>query len=97
MLKLQALAAQAADSSVKPSSNAAVQHTSQSVAAGTSKPVLWYIMTSSATHQATVDCLEERGHFGMQREQIVLFRQGVLPCLTEDGSPIVGEDGLVRT
>lgn len=34
------------------------------------KHVHWYIMTSPATHAATLDALEESGYFGLEREQV---------------------------
>jgi UDP-N-acetylglucosamine/UDP-N-acetylgalactosamine diphosphorylase len=57
----------------------------------------WYIMTSSATHAATVAFFERSGYFGLDEEQVIFFKQGTLPCLTEDGTAIVGSDGTVRS
>lgn len=58
--------------------------------------VFWYIMTSVATHEATVAFFEEHGWFGLQQAQVVFFSQGALPCLTGQGEVIVQVDGTVR-
>jgi UDP-N-acetylglucosamine/UDP-N-acetylgalactosamine diphosphorylase len=45
----------------------------------------WYIMTSPQTHEATIECLSEHAHFGLPKEDILLFQQGELPCLSPEG------------
>ena len=39
----------------------------------------WYIMTSPLNHEPTVAFLEERGFFGLPRDGVMLFPQGVMP------------------
>jgi len=51
----------------------------------TSVRVPWYVMTSPQTHEATVRCFEEASFFGLPREDVTLFQQGQLPCLSGDG------------
>jgi UDP-N-acetylglucosamine/UDP-N-acetylgalactosamine diphosphorylase len=58
--------------------------------------IAWYIMTSPATHAMTVDFFKQSGFFGLNERQVVFFEQGTLPCLREDGSPIVAPEGHVR-
>ncbi|GLI67231.1 hypothetical protein VaNZ11_011169 [Volvox africanus] len=62
-------------------------------AAGTAtsavKPLHWYIMTSTFTHADTLTHFEAHNFFGLAREQVTFFRQGYLPCFTEDGKLIL--------
>lgn len=39
----------------------------------------WYIMTSPLNHQATVAFFEEHGYFGLARDAVSFFPQGVMP------------------
>ncbi|BGP38567.1 UDP-N-acetylglucosamine pyrophosphorylase [Rhodotorula kratochvilovae] len=54
------------------------------VAAG-DKAVPWYIMTSGPTRKPTEEFFEQNGYFGLDKQNVVFFEQGVLPCLTDDG------------
>ena len=49
-----------------------------------------YVMTSAATHDETVAHFEASGHFGLGREGVFFFRQGTMPCVTEEGKVILG-------
>ncbi|KAL8561994.1 hypothetical protein ACOMHN_001320 [Nucella lapillus] len=51
--------------------------------------VPWYIMTSQHTKQATQAFFTKHNHFGLQPQNVVLFEQGRLPCLTFDGKIIL--------
>ncbi|CAG9860067.1 unnamed protein product [Phyllotreta striolata] len=53
--------------------------------------ICWFIMTSSATHESTERYLEKHEYFGLDREDVHLFQQGVLPCFTFDGKIILDE------
>ncbi|KAG5896177.1 hypothetical protein JTB14_016952 [Gonioctena quinquepunctata] len=57
--------------------------------------IFWYIMTSEATHEATENYLEKHGFFGLNREDVVLFQQGLLPCFTFEGKIILEKKNLV--
>ena len=61
----------------------------QNQLASTSVP--WYIMTSEHTQESTINYFEKHSHFGLNRENIVLFEQFMLPCLTESGKVILDE------
>jgi UDP-N-acetylglucosamine/UDP-N-acetylgalactosamine diphosphorylase len=51
----------------------------------------WYIMTSEATKESTADFFREHNYFGLDKDSIVLFEQGMLPCLTKEGKIILDE------
>lgn len=44
------------------------------------RAVPWYIMTSDATHAETVAAFELAGYFGLSREDVLFFQQGLLPA-----------------
>jgi UDP-N-acetylglucosamine/UDP-N-acetylgalactosamine diphosphorylase len=45
----------------------------------------WYIMTSSANHKATVESFEKNEYFGLDPANVMLFRQGMMPCMDREG------------
>lgn len=47
--------------------------------------ITWYIMTSGPTMAPTKKYLEENNYFGLKKENIVIFQQGLLPCFSMDG------------
>lgn len=48
-------------------------------------------MTSDATHDSTVDYFETNDYFGLNKNNIIAFKQGTLPCFTFDGKIILDE------
>ncbi len=53
----------------------------------------WLIMTSPQNHRATVEFFSTNGFFGLDRESIHFFTQGMLPSLTVDGGLLMAPDG----
>ncbi|EZA57056.1 hypothetical protein DMN91_007071 [Ooceraea biroi] len=51
--------------------------------------ITWYILTSDATHDATVTYLREHKYFGLKENNVVAFKQSMLPCFTFDGKIIL--------
>lgn len=49
----------------------------------------WYVMTSPATHNKTVDFFKKNNHFGFPAEDVMFFQQAVIPCLTKEGKIIL--------
>ena len=47
--------------------------------------VPWYIMTSEATRDQTIDFFESHDFFGLQRRDVVVFEQNLIPCLSLKG------------
>ena len=54
-----------------------------------SQTVPLYVMTSPINLQATVDYFESTKYFGMGRDNVFFFQQGMLPCLSEEGKIIM--------
>jgi UDP-N-acetylglucosamine/UDP-N-acetylgalactosamine diphosphorylase len=57
----------------------------------------WYIMTSGPTRKETEDYLRSQNFFGLKEENVIIFEQGVLPCLTNKGKIIMENKHKVRT
>ena len=47
--------------------------------------VPWYVMTSGPTRGPTQKFFEEHDYFGLPKENVMLFEQGVLPCISNEG------------
>lgn len=47
--------------------------------------VVWYIMTSGPTNATTKKYLEANNYFGLNKDDVKLFQQGLLPCFDFDG------------
>jgi UDP-N-acetylglucosamine/UDP-N-acetylgalactosamine diphosphorylase len=45
------------------------------------RAIPWYIMTSPLNHGATVEFFERAGYFGLARDDVMFFPQGVMPSL----------------
>jgi UDP-N-acetylglucosamine/UDP-N-acetylgalactosamine diphosphorylase len=51
----------------------------------TGRPIQWYIMTSPANDAATRAFFDVHAFFGLHREQVFFFQQGVMPAFGVDG------------
>jgi len=47
--------------------------------------VPWYVMTSGPTRGPTEEFFKKHNYFGLKPENVVVFEQGVLPCISNDG------------
>ncbi|TDL20952.1 nucleotide-diphospho-sugar transferase [Rickenella mellea] len=68
--------------------------------------IRWYIMTSEPTHDATRAYFgwdkegkrlhpDKPANFGLSDEQVIFFKQGTLPCLSNDGKILLENPGKV--
>ena len=45
----------------------------------------WYVMTSGPTREPTEAFFKEHNYFGLSQDDIIIFEQGVLPCISNEG------------
>lgn len=70
----------------------------QTLAAGGSKPLVpWYIMTSGPTRGPTEQFFAEHNFFGLDKNNVIFFEQGTLPCISNEGKIMLDAPGRVAT
>ena len=47
--------------------------------------VPWYVMTSGPTRGPTEKFFEDHSYFGLSKDDVTIFEQGILPCISNDG------------
>ena len=63
-----------------------VQQLAKHHASSSNLPVVpWYVMTSGPTRGPTEKFFQEHNYFGLDKENVVIFEQGVLPCISNEG------------
>ncbi len=45
----------------------------------------WYVMTSGPTRGPTEKFFQENSYFGLGKDNVIIFEQGVLPCISNEG------------
>jgi UDP-N-acetylglucosamine/UDP-N-acetylgalactosamine diphosphorylase len=45
----------------------------------------WYVMTSGPTRKPTEKYFQEHDYFGLNKDNVIFFEQGVLPCISNEG------------
>jgi UDP-N-acetylglucosamine/UDP-N-acetylgalactosamine diphosphorylase len=58
--------------------------------------VPWYVMTSGPTRGPTEKYFEENNYFGLKKENVMIFEQGVLPCISNEGKILLESKSKVR-
>ncbi len=53
--------------------------------------VPWYIMTSTANHEETITLFESADYFGLDRDDVVFFKQGMMPAADVSGKILLAE------
>ena len=59
--------------------------------AGDSARIIWYVMTSEATIDETRHFFQQQNLFGMDKNDVVFFEQGTMPCFGFDGRVLLHE------
>lgn len=64
---------------------------------GSDKKVVvpWYVMTSGPTRGPTEKYFEEHNYFGLEKKNVMIFEQGVLPCISNEGKILLESKGRV--
>lgn len=57
--------------------------------------VPWYVMTSGPTRGPTEQYFQENKYFGMEKDNVIIFEQGVLPCISNEGKILLESKGKV--
>ncbi|KAJ5681484.1 uncharacterized protein N7477_001424 [Penicillium maclennaniae] len=52
---------------------------------GQSATIPWYVMTSGPTRKPTEEYFAEKNYFGLDKSNVFIFEQGVLPCISNEG------------
>ena len=56
----------------------------------------WYVMTSGPTRGPTEKFFEEHNYFGLAKDDVVIFEQGVLPCISNEGKILLESKSKVH-
>jgi len=56
----------------------------------------WYVMTSGPTRGPTEKYFEEHNYFGLGKDDVIIFEQGVLPCISNEGKILLESKSKVQ-
>ena len=57
----------------------------------------WYVMTSGPTKQPTQDYFSHHKYFGLEEENVTIFEQGTLPCISNEGKILMEDKAKVSS
>ncbi|CVK84322.1 hypothetical protein LB506_000845 [Fusarium annulatum] len=72
-----------------------IQELAAKKSAGSNAVVPWYVMTSGPTRGPTEKFFQENNYFGLSQDNVKIFEQGVLPCISNDGKILLETKGKV--
>jgi UDP-N-acetylglucosamine/UDP-N-acetylgalactosamine diphosphorylase len=72
-----------------------IQELAANKTGATNVVVPWYVMTSGPTREPTEAFFEKHNYFGLDRANVKIFEQGVLPCISNDGKMLLQDKGKV--
>lgn len=75
---------------------AKLQNLAQEVSGKEEVVIPWYVMTSGPTRGPTQKFFEDNAFFGLKKENVFIFEQGVLPCISNEGKILMESKGKVR-
>lgn len=55
----------------------------------------WYVMTSGPTRGPTQEYFEKHHYFGLAKENVMIFDQGTLPCISNEGKILMEDKAKV--
>lgn len=64
---------------------------------GKDATIPWYIMTSGPTRKPTEEFFEKNNYFGLDKSNVVIFEQGILPCISNEGKILMESKSKVWT
>lgn len=56
----------------------------------------WYVMTSGPTRGPTEEFFHEHQYFGLSQDDVIIFEQGVLPCISNEGKILLESKSKVH-
>ena len=56
----------------------------------------WYIMTSKENNKETVEFLEKNNYFGYDKNNVIIFTQGELPLVDEEGKILIDKNMKIK-
>ena len=56
----------------------------------------WYIMTSKENNEETCKFLEKNNYFGYDKGSLIIFTQGELPLIDEEGKLLIGKNQKIK-
>lgn len=74
-----------------------VQQLAEKKSGKTNIVIPWYVMTSGPTRGPTEKFFQEHDYFGLKADNVVIFEQGVLPCISNEGKILLETKSKVNS